>query len=294
MAYVVAGAAVLAAFLWSASSVLADLWRIWMTNDNYSSGVLVPFLAAYVIFVRRKELARTPIAPFYWGILVILAGFGMRLFGSMLVYASAERLSTVVIIVGVVLTLFGAKMTWRLGWVLLFLLLMLPWPNRVYGPVSLLLQNWATTSSVFLLEVLGIAVVQEGNILHMGQTSVAVAEACSGLRMLTAFMVISGLMAFLYNRSFWEKAVVVASSVPIAVLCNTMRLTATAIAFTAGYGEKTNEFFHGMGGYLMMPLALMMMAGELWVMKKLFVTVPADQPAGKAAAGVETEAPVGK
>jgi len=116
--------------------------------------------------------------------------------------------------------------------------------------------------------------LREGNIIHVEDTTVAVAEACSGLRMLTAFLIVAALIAFLCKRSFWEKAVIIASSVPIAIVCNTLRLTATSMAFAADYGQAVSDFFHDFGGIVMMPIALAMLAGELWLMKRLFPTVP--------------------
>lgn len=269
--FVLAAAAVSCAFAWSYSGVLTDLWNIWQRNDNYSSGVLVPFLAAYLVLARRKQLAQLEHRPSFLGLSVILGAFVLRFLGSALMLGSVERFSTVVAIVGIVLFLFGVQVTRRLGWVLAFLLLMLPWPNRVYTAASLPLQSLATKSTVFVLETLGYFATHEGNIIHVEDTTVAVAEACSGLHMLTAFLIVAALVAFLCRRGVGQKMLLVASSVPIAILCNTIRLTATAIAFTAGYHEQVNQFFHDFGGVAMMPLALALLAGELWVMKLLFV-----------------------
>jgi len=272
-----AGVAALAAVLvWTYSTVLVGLWAEWMRNDNYSSGVLVLPLSIYIVYVRRQDLAKALVRPWYWGVVVVGLGFAMRLLGTLLYFGSAERLSLVVVIIGLVVTIFGLRLARRIAWILAFLFLMLPWPGRVYQAVSLPLQSHATTSAVFLLETLGYAVAREGNVVHVGPASVAVAEACSGLRMLTAFMVVSAFVAFLCRRPWWQKAVLFVSSVLIALLCNTIRLTVTAIAFTGGYGEKVNTLFHDYGGYAMMPLALAILVGELWLMKRLVVVVPAD------------------
>jgi len=146
---------------------------------------------------------------------------------------------------------------------------MLPWPTRVQAAVTLPFQRWATSSAVFCLELMGFDVVQEGNIIHIGQASVAVAEACNGLRMVTAFFVIGGLVVLLVKRSWWEKLLIFASSLPIALLCNTIRLTITALAFTIISGEYWEKIFHDFGGYAMMPLALAATVGELWLLTKL-------------------------
>ena len=149
---------------------------------------------------------------------------------------------------------------------------MLPWPNRLHAAVSLPLQRWSTSSAVFCLELIGYKILQEGNVIHIGQSTVAIAEACNGLRMITAFIVISGLVVLLVNRAWWEKLIVLASSLPIALLCNTIRLTITAIFFTMLEGEYWEKIFHDFGGYAMMPLALAAVVAELWLLAKL--TIP--------------------
>jgi exosortase len=126
------------------------------------------------------------------------------------------------------------------------------------------------------LETIGYEVTQEGNIIHIGQASVAVAEACNGLRMVTAFFVISGLVVLLVRRAWWEKLVILASSLPIALLCNTTRLAITALVFTVISGEQWEKIFHDFGGYAMMPLALAAVVGELWILAKL-TTAPTKQ-----------------
>jgi exosortase len=268
------GLAVLIAFLWSYWPGLVDLWRIWQRSDEYSSGLLVPFLAIYIVWLRRRDISQCPIMPCLWGIPAFLAAQAFRLFGVFFLYSSAERLSIVLSVWALVLLLFGVRLFRKVFTVLLFLCLMLPWPNRVQAAVTLPLQHWSTVSAVFCLETLGYDVVREGNVIHIGHTSVAVAEACNGLRMVTAFFVISGLVVLLVRRAWWEKLVILASSLPIALLCNILRLVITAAFFTVLEGEQWEKVFHDFGGYAMMPLALAATVGELWLLTRL-TTVPA-------------------
>ena len=268
----------LVAFLWSYRPGLVNLWNTWQRSDEYSSGLLVPFLAVYVLWSRRYDLAQCRITPSIWGLFAFVAAQAIRLFGLFFMYSSAERLSIALSIAALVLLLFGWQFLRRVSTVLLFLCLMLPWPNRIQAAVALPLQSWATSSSVFCLEVMGYEVIQEGNIIHIGQATVAVAEACNGLRMVTAFFVISGLVVLLVRRAWWEKLIVLTSSLPIALLCNTARLTITAIAFTVLSGEYWEKIFHDFGGYAMMPLALAGVVAELWLLAKL-TTLPMKEEA---------------
>ncbi|MHC4572160.1 MAG: exosortase [Planctomycetota bacterium] len=267
---------VLIAFLWSYWPGIIDLWNTWQRSDEYSSGLLVPFLSVYILWSRRHDIAQCHIKPSLWGIFAFMAAQSIRLFGLFFMYGAAERLSIALSIAALVLLLFGWQFFRKVSTVLLFLCLMLPWPNRVQAAVSLPLQRWATSSAVFCLEMIGYEVIQEGNIVHIGQATVAVAEACNGLRMITAFFVISGLVVLLVKRQWWEKLIVLASSLPIALLCNTVRLAITAVAFTLLKGEHWEKVFHDFGGYAMMPLALVVVVLELWLLTKI-TTAPAEK-----------------
>ncbi|HIJ54309.1 MAG TPA: exosortase, partial [Planctomycetes bacterium] len=268
----------LIAFLWSYRTGLVNLWNTWQRSDEYSSGLLVPFLAVYILWSRRYELAQCRIRPSVWGLFAFVAAQAVRLFGLFFMYSSAENLSIALSIAALVLLLFGWQFLRKVSTVLLFLCLMLPWPTRIQAAVALPLQSWATSSAVFCLEVMGYEVIREGNIIHIGQATVAVAEACNGLRMVTAFFVISGLVVLLVKRAWWEKLIVLASSLPVALLCNTARLTITALAFTVLSGEYWEKIFHDFGGYAMMPLALAAVVAELWLLAKL-TTLPMKEEA---------------
>ncbi len=276
MGYLAGGTVLLVALLWSYWPTFVDLYGIWRRNDEYSAGLLVPFLTAYVVWSWRGDLREVPVHPaVVAGIVLFGLAQAMRGLGLILLLRSAEGVSLILSVAAMVLLLLGWRVLRKLAPALLFLCLMLPWPNRVQAALALPLQRWATTSAVFCLELAGYEVARDGNVIKIGDTSVAVAEACNGLRMITAFVVISGLVVLLTRRAWWERLVVLLSSLPIALLCNTLRLTVTAVAFTFLKGEHVEKAFHDFGGYAMMPLALAMVVGELWFLSRL-TTPPAE------------------
>lgn len=251
--------------------VLKDLWRIWMQSDEYSSGLLIPFIAIYILWLRRGSFLQCQIRPSLWGLTLLAAVQGFRFWGLYYMFDSGERISFVLSIGALVFFLFGLKIFRRFVPVFLFLFLMLPFPRRVEMFMMAPLQMWATTSSVFCLEAAGFDVIREGNIININGTLVAVAEACNGLRMLTAFFVVSGTVVLLVHRPRWEKALVLASSIPVALLCNTIRLTLTAYAFTRLDGSAWEGAFHDFGGLAMMPLAVAMIVFELWLLSTIVI-----------------------
>lgn len=265
-------AASLAAMLWSYWPTLVSLAKEWNRNQDYSVGQLVPLAAAYMVWHDRAKLRRCVIHPSAWGVALILLAQLARAYGVLFLYESAERYSLVLTIAGVVLLVLGWKALRQLAWILAFLLLMVPLPGRIHGMISGPLQTQATGGAVVLLELLGVTVARDGNVILLNNTTqLAVAEACSGLRMLTSFVMVAGVLAYLVRRPGWQKAVVLVSSVPIAIVCNLIRLFATAELYMVTSSESAEQFFHDCAGLVMMPLAVLILAGELWLMNKVVI-----------------------
>jgi exosortase len=268
-------------FLWSYWPVLLGLWRTWGYNEDYSGGRIVPLIAVYLVWSDRKALTGTPIRTCWWGLVVLVAAQMLRIAGVLLSYGSLEQYSVVFSIFGIVLLVLGKPVTVRLKWVLVFLLLMIPLPRRVHDEVALPLQSLATSSAVLGLEMLGVLVSREGNVLWLNdKTSIAVAEACSGLRMLTAFVVVSATLAFIVRRPAWQKGALVLSSIPVAILANTLRVVATALLYDRTNGEVARWFFHDLAGIIMMPIAVAASIGLLSLMRWLGNSSPAEAAPG--------------
>lgn len=258
---------------------LKELVKIWLESDEYSSGMLVPLLAAYAFWYRRSRFTDVPLKADFLGLFLILFAQIVRLFGQYYLFASAQRAGWVLSIGGLFWTFFGFKAFRKFIPIFAFLFLMLPLPNRVERWITLPLQEYATASAVFCLEVLGYQPVRQGNIIEIGQTMVAIAEACNGLRMVTAFFVISGFVILISQRKRWEKMVLLILTLPIALVCNTIRLTATSIVFTFVSSKEWEMFFHDFGGIMMIPLAVGLIVLILWLLKILFHPPSIAEPA---------------
>ena len=153
----------------------------------------------------------------------------------------------------------------------MFLFLMVPLPGRVHNLIASPLQRLATIGSAFVLEAF-VKVARQGNTMILnGDTPLGVAEACSGLRMLTAFIIVAAFIAYMVKRPRWQKAVLLASSIPVAIVCNILRIVATAVLMLMVNAEVANKFFHDFAGLVMMPAAVLLMFGQLWLMDRLTV-----------------------
>ena len=270
--------------VWSYWPTISGLIYSWQNDANYSAGQLVPLAGLYLLWHKRRVLAKCRVAPCGWGIGLIVLAQAVRAFGLLFYFRSAERYSLVLTVAGIVLLVGGREVFHSVRWILLFLFLMVPLPGRIHNLISDPLQSLASAGAVFVLELLGLAVIREGNVITLSATvSVAVAEACSGLRMLTAFVVVAAVLAYVVNRPKWQKVVLLLSSIPVALLCNQARLVATVILYEVASTETAERFFHDFAGLSMMPLAVLILVGELWLMSRLVVEDEGRRPTRPAA-----------
>ena len=265
--------ALLALTVWTYWPTMMSLFKDWQGDEDYSAGQLVPLVALVFLWVERKKLKQCSLRPCWWGgiVLLLLAAAG-RLYGLLFMFESAERYSLVLVVAALVLLVAGWRVFRQLRWILLFLFLMVPFPGKVHNMISGPLQRLATNGSVFLLEVFVPGVSQRGNVVMLNaETPMAVAEACSGLRMLTAFIVVAAFIAYMVKLPRWHKATVVLSSIPIAVICNIIRIFLTGILMLVVSVEFGHKFFHDFAGLVMMPAAVLLIFSELSLMAKLVV-----------------------
>ncbi|UCC30276.1 MAG: exosortase [Phycisphaerales bacterium] len=278
---VVPGAVLATVFVWAFWHTLADLWQTWRNDADYSAGQLVPLAAAYMLVTRRNLLRKLRLSPAPAGFVVFAAGLLIHLLGGYYLYGSLQNIGMLICANGLIIGLIGWSAYRCIWYPLLFMFLMLPLPNRIHDAVTLPLQGVGAQISATILEIVGVPAVRYGNVLEVGEHHIAVAEACSGLRMALAFLIVTGVFAYVIRRPGWQKLVVLLSSIPIAVACNVLRIVVAAYLYDLGYGWLGRGAFHDAAGLLMVPVALCLVCLELWVLSNLVV------PKGKADALVE-------
>jgi exosortase len=268
-------ALVLVLLLWSHWDIVKPLWQDWQHNENYSVCQLVPLAALWLVWRERRRLRECTWAPCWWGLGLLAAAQLLRWEGLEEVRESLGRYALVLTLWSLLLLLGGRQVFSRLRWVLLFLLLMVPLPQAIDSRISNPLQALSARGAVVLLELSGVTVSFEGNAISLNEnTGINVAEACSGLRMLTAFIVVAAVLAYLIRRPRWQKGLLLASSVPVAIACNLVRLFLTAHVFMWTSSEMVRQRFHDGAGYAMMPVAVGLLIGELWIFRQLVTPSP--------------------
>jgi exosortase len=260
---------------WTTFQVMADRWA---HEPQYSHGFLVPVFAAVVLWMRRQQWVNRSWRPSPWGLLLLGTGLALHLEGAQLDIEALDGFSLLPTLAGLVLFVGGWSLL-RWSWpAITFLGFMLPLPYFLEQGLSQPLRRLATLMGTYLLETLGYPAIAEGNIILIDDMPLDVANACSGLGMLMTFFALSTALVMVIRNNWVDKTIIVLSAIPIAVLVNVLRITATGVAYV-NFGRDSGRFImHDVAGYLMPPLALLLLWFELWLLDHLFQEVEESAP----------------
>ena len=243
----------------------SSLYRTWTGNDDYSYGLLIPFISAYFLWEKKDELKRVSIESF-WPVFPFLAVFMLlSIYGILGSSGNISRPVLPVLIVLFALFCFG-KSFLKKTWVpLCFLVFMVPLPEALDRTIGVYLKQISSAMGGGLLRLLGYSVHVSGNVIDLGVTKLQVVDACSGLRFVFPLMALGVVYAYFFERVAWKKALCVAITLPISVFTNVIRIGIAGV-LTYQWGAKMAEgFFHDFQGWAVFMLAF----GLLFIFGKI-------------------------
>ena len=248
---------------WIYWGTIAHLAQRWSAEAEYSHGFFVPVVSLAFLWMRREMISGASETGSWWGLLILLFGLVLRGMATYYYYTLLGAISLLPVLAGLATLCFGlAGLRWAAPSIA-FLVFMIPLPGFISGLLAHPLQRLATECSTYLLQIVGVAAVSEGNIILLSEGSIGVVEACSGLRMLILFFAIATGLAMIVRRPLWERLLIVGSAVPIALCVNILRITTTGILHEVCGAKVADGFFHDVGGLLMGPVALALLLLEL-------------------------------
>ena len=260
--------ALLCASIWAYWPTLVELVDTWEREPDYSHGFLVIPLFAFFLYLRLDAFPQS-LRPSVIGLLVIAGSIGLRLIGGWWFLTPLDGWSIVFWVSGIMLCLGGwSLLRWSLG-PTLFLLFMVPLPFRAETLVSLPLQKIAAIFSAFVLRCLGQPAFAEETTLLIGSSVLEVEQSCSGLRIFVGIFALACGYLIAFRREAWEAALLLASAVPVALTANAARIVVTAILFQHFTEEAAHKFSHDVAGWLMIPLAAVLLWCVQWYLNCL-------------------------
>lgn len=289
--------AIVAALVFVYANVLKKLTHDWWTDENYSHGLLIPFVIAYIVWMNRNRLSRTEIHPnFVSGMVMALCALLLLWTGTAGAELFTQRMSLVFLLAAIAVYFWGWRLLVELLFPLFIFVMAIPIPVIVLNKIAFPLQLFASSCAVWAMRLFDIPVLRLGNVIELlpngalQPVRLEVVAACSGIRSLTALITLAALYAyFTYPRNkadndkgdgndnknvfrsltqrifrsmktygFWRSALIICAAIPIAIITNALRVSGTGVlAHYYGMGIA-DGFLHLFSGWVMYILAFVL------------------------------------
>lgn len=259
---------------------IQDVVHRWVSDSSWSHGFLIPLFSLYFLNQHREKILNLQTRPSYLGLGLLVCLLSLHIVNKASVsgYAYLQPIAMVAILGAIVLFLGGWNLV-KYAWLPIgYLVFAVPLPQRLYFQVTFPMRLLAANVAATLLGVVnGLETTVSGVVISMVRHGKAlkpdlnVAEACSGMRLLMAFLALGVAMAYLHYRPIWQRLVLLACTIPIAVFCNVIRVTVTGFIYVLLHPKYTQGIYHDALGLLMLPLAFALYGSLAWFMAKLFI-----------------------
>jgi len=249
--------AVLIGFLYY--HILAQLVLDWWNDPNFSHGFLVPAFSAFVVWQNRKRLAALPADPSWLGLGVIAGALAVLIVGELGAEFFLSRASLVLLAAGLVIYFLGWRHFRAMLFPWAFLFFMIPIPVIIFNQVAFPLQFLAARLASSLLELLGVPVLREGNIIQLPTMSLEVAQACSGIRSLMSLGALAVIYGYFLETRWLPRLLLALAAIPIAVAANGLRIMGTGLLGYYWDPDKAEGFFHTFSGWVIFVISLAML-----------------------------------
>lgn len=269
--------------------VLARLGRFWWDDENYSHGLLIPFVIGYILWVERDHLAGLEKRPrVVSGALMAAAALLMLWVGTAGAEIFTQRTSLVLLLAGLAVYFWGWRLLRAVAVPLFLLALAIPVPTILFNKVAFPLQLFASRCAVWAMRMFDIPVLREGNVIELfplGSTTtkkLEVVEACSGIRSLMTLVTLAVVYAYFTGPSDEDgtggrrlarfrtlrAVLIVLAAVPIAIITNAARVSGTGVLARFYGTEVADGFFHEFSGWVIYIVAFLLLFAFGWVLDR--------------------------
>lgn len=251
----------------------------WVNDPSWSHGFLIPLFSLYFLNQHKGEILQVETKTNYLGLVLLICCF---IFYALDVVhfkiAYFQSLTLIAAIGSVVLFLGGWKLV-KFSWLpVIYLVFAIKLPDRLYKAITMPMRRLAAGISTGLLNLVSdLEAAAKGVVIHVTyrgkvmEPPLDVADACSGMRLLMAFLALGVAMAYLHYRPAWQRLVLLGSTIPIAILCNVIRVAVTGFIYVLWDPKYAQGIYHDLLGMLMLPLAFGLYGFLAWFMSNLFV-----------------------
>ncbi|HMD53526.1 MAG TPA: exosortase/archaeosortase family protein [Phycisphaerae bacterium] len=258
---------------------LEELVSTWYRNPDFSHGFLIPVISAFFIYLQWQTLKELPVRNSLIGLTILIFAVASQVIFLVHGQIQFSHLSMLVVLFGLVLWLLGWDYLKILWLPICYLIFMINPPQALYVKLTTPLQYVAASAGVHMLPLFGITAARDATVIRILVGSdwqkLNVAEACSGMHMLTAFFALAIALAYSTPRPVWQKIFLALCALPIAIFCNALRVTLTGVLYAyAGQEWAAGSTHENLGLLMLIPAMLMQLgaAGLIDILQKhLFI-----------------------
>ena len=238
-------------------------------SPEYSHAYLIPLISLFILYQNYSKIRRSLFTGAWLGVLVVVFGLLMLLAGDFSTLYVIVQYSLLIVLCGLLVSLVGVS-KFSLFLIPVFLLFFtIPLPNFLYNGLSAYLQLVSSKLGVEVIRLFGISVYLEGNVIDLGNYKLQVVEACNGLRYLFPLVALGVITSYFYKDSWWKKVVIVASTVPITVFMNSLRIGIIGVLVEYWGIEMAEGFLHDFEGWIIFMACFAILLVEMWLLTKL-------------------------
>jgi exosortase len=246
----------------------------WRIDPSASHGYFVPLAAIYILVrrLRTKELSlpeftrRFDVAV---GLTAVLTGILSHLVGTLLNENSTgvaiDGFGLILVLLGLLWIFGGETSARRFRAAVMFLVFMIPLPFALQQPIGEALQQAVSVTSEASLSLMGLPIYREGFMLHLPGSELEVAEGCSGIRQTMVFLGIGAFLG-LVGGSRIQCVVLLLLSLPVAIVANTIRITAMGLLVYYAEDQWIKGVFHDMEGLIGSVIGMVIL---FWLSRRL-------------------------
>jgi exosortase D (VPLPA-CTERM-specific) len=247
---------------------LADLALRWHKQEEYSHGYFIPLISLWLLWSRRKALAESRGRASAWGPVAIGVGIAMLVLGELAAIMVLIQFAFLVFLAGLVLCYGGTSLLRLATLPIAILVFSIPPPYFIESQLTWRLQLVSSHFGVVMLRALDYSVFLEGNVIDLGRYKLQVVEACSGLRYLYPLLSVGFIMAYMYPAALRWRVLLVASTVPITLVTNSLRIAITGILVERWGSSMADGFLHYFEGWIIFLACQVVLMFEIMLIER--------------------------
>lgn len=254
---------------WLFSGGFENLVTRWNAEEEYSHGYLIPLVSLLFIWELRPRLQQDRFDPSWMALAVVLLALLIDAAGEISALFLLIHFAFILLLIGFSLALLGWRGTRLLLVPVSLLVFAIPIPYFLEATLTAKLQLVSTQLGVELIRVLKIPVFREGNLIDLGAFKLEVIEACSGLTYLYPLMWFGCIFAYIYRTEWWKRVVLILSTIPLAILLNSIRIGLTGVLVRFFGPGMAKGFLHDFQGWAVFMVCIGILLAEIWMLTRV-------------------------